>query len=101
MKFVNRFSKNKQKQNIYKKDQKPEVSLDAVIPTDKFIGDDFDVGVVVKNITETDKNFKVHLTLASTFYTGVVGQKVKGEKSEHLLKAGEGRCITENETLSE
>ena len=90
MKFVNRFSKNKHKQNIYKKDQKAEVELDPLTPEKSFIGDDIEVGVKVKNVTDSDKNMRVRLTLASTFYTGVVGKKVQGEKSEHLIKAGEG-----------
>ena len=88
--FVNRFCKVKQKQNIYKKDQKPEVELDTIVPMDEFIGDDIEVGVLVKNVSDSDKNVKVHLTMASTFYTGVVGKKVQGEKTEHLVKAGEG-----------
>ena len=88
--FVNRFCKVKQKQNIYKKDLKPEVELDTIVPTDEFIGDDIEVGVLVKNVSDSDKNVKVHLTMASTFYTGVVGKKVQGEKTEHLVKAGEG-----------
>ena len=88
--FVNRFSKNKKKRNIYKKDLKAEMTVDAIVPDDKFVGDDIDVGVRVKNVTEHDKNLKVHLTLASTFYTGVMGKKVEGEKTEHFIKAGEG-----------
>ena len=80
----------KQKQNIYKKDQKAEVELDAIVPSDSFIGDDIEVGVMVKNTSDSDKNVVVHLTMASTFYTGVVGKKVQGEKTEHLIKAGEG-----------
>ena len=88
--FVNRFCKVKQKQNIYKKDQKGEVELDAIVPSEQFIGDDIEVGVIVKNVSDSDKNVKVHLTMSSTFYTGVVGKKVQGEKTEHLVKAGEG-----------
>lgn len=91
--FVNRFSKVKHKKNIYKKDQKAEIELDIVEPEDKFIGDDIEVGVKVKNVTDSDKNVKVHLTMASTFYTGVVGKKVQGEKSEHLVKAGEEKEV--------
>lgn len=93
VKFVNRFCKAKHKKNIYKKDEKAEVELNAVVPTEHFIGDDTEVGVTVKNVTDSDLNVKVHLNLSTTFYTGVVGKRVKGESKEHLVKAGEGNMI--------
>ena len=48
------------------------------------------VGVKVKNTASEQRSFRVRLTLASTFYTGVAGKKVKGEVTEIKIKAAEG-----------
>jgi len=52
------------------------------------------VGVKVRNVTSGDLKVKVRLTLASMFYTGVSGKKVKGDEFEVELKADEGKTTT-------
>ncbi|XP_045194210.2 protein-glutamine gamma-glutamyltransferase 4-like [Mercenaria mercenaria] len=84
--FVNRFS-TERKKNIYKKEQKKELEYDLILPEAE-IGSDLSVGVKVKNISSEDRNVRVRLTIASTFYTGVVGKKVKGELFEVAIEAG-------------
>lgn len=54
----------------------------------------------VKNTSGEERSFRVRLTLASTFYTGVSGKKVKGEVKEIKLKPAEGKMNLEISILS-
>ena len=66
-----------------------QVDYDLIVP-ETLIGQDMTVGVKVKNTASEQRSFRVRLTLASTFYTGVAGKKVKGEVTEIKIKASEG-----------
>lgn len=61
-----------------------------MLADDNTIGEDIEVGVKVTNTAKEERKIKVRLTLASTFYTGVTGKKVKGEMTELSIGAGEG-----------
>lgn len=69
-----------------------QMDYDLIIP-ETLVGEDMEVGVKLKNTGAAERNVKVRLTLASTFYTGVSGRKVKGEVTEIKLKPDEGRHL--------
>ncbi|KAK3592534.1 hypothetical protein CHS0354_039881 [Potamilus streckersoni] len=79
--FVNHFS-TRRKNNIYKKSQEQEVKFKLILPRDKMVGEDIEVGVVVENLLSKDRKIKVTLTVTSMYYTGVVGTRVKAETTE-------------------
>ena len=66
-----------------------QVKLDLVTPDGQRPGDDLEVGVKVINSTPGKKNVRIKLTLASAFYTGVVGKHVQQEVFEKAIEDGE------------
>ncbi|XP_052817251.1 protein-glutamine gamma-glutamyltransferase K-like [Mya arenaria] len=91
--FVERFS-SRRKQNIYKKAiGDKEIDYELILADDSMIGDDLEVGVKVKNLTSGTAKINVTLTMASMFYTGVAGKKIKGDRNEIELASGEEKEV--------
>ncbi|WAR12917.1 TGM1-like protein [Mya arenaria] len=97
--FVERFS-SRRKQNIYKKAiGDKEIDYELILADDSMIGDDLEVGVKVKNLTSGTAKINVTLTMASMFYTGVAGKKIKGDRNEIELASGEACRVIESGRL--
>ncbi|KAK3085280.1 hypothetical protein FSP39_000994 [Pinctada imbricata] len=92
---VNQFSGNTRKRNIYREyDTTPEFKIEVDTPEDTLIGNDFEIGIKVKNLTKKKASTKIRATVIYKLYTGVPGKRLTGFMSEDDIKANGSKEVS-------
>ncbi|XP_062606397.1 protein-glutamine gamma-glutamyltransferase K-like [Saccostrea cucullata] len=91
--FVNRYSTRK-KQNIYNLDTPKELDFTITSPEETLIGDDLEIKVAVKNMTDHSRTVNLTLTLVNAYCNGVSGSRVITQTFKETIGNKDGKVQT-------